>query len=304
MENKNEIKEYTIVNGDYRLKFLNLGAVITEYSYKEQNIVLSFEDNNSYLNNSTYMGAVVGRTAGRIKNATIGTWKIPVNFNGKHNLHGNDLHLRYYEVQAKDNSAELKLYDKEGDFPGNANIKIQYTLTDEGLEQIIDAYSDTPTVFNFTNHAYFNLDQTKSILDHNLQIPAQKVGQLDSDLLPINDVSLEGTAFDFNDEKLIRQAYEQGDKQFKYSKFIDHPYKLAGDGNIILKSDKLKLKISTNQDYVVVYCGNYIGEEVNKLKGGMNKDYSAICLETQKRPNDTELVTHYMSKTLYKLTEI
>lgn len=297
-----EIKEYTIEYGDYKLKFLNIGAVITEFSYKGNNIVLSFDDLESYRNNSTYMGSIVGRSAGRIRDGRIEGWTLPLNQDGKHNLHGNALHYKFYDVELDGNSGILKLDDPEGDFPGNAKIEIKYTLTNEGLVQEINAKSDKPTVFNMTNHSYFNLNNNGDILNHKLQIESDVVLELDADLLPIGEIKVEGTAFDFNQPKRIKSAKEQGNEQFKHTKFIDHPYQL--NGSIILCGDSLKLEIDTDQDYIVVYCGNYIGDEKNILKNNMNKDYHAICLETQHAPGTTELINEYNAKTIYKLSTL
>ncbi len=295
-----EIVEYTIQKGNYKLKFLNIGAVITEYSYKNQNIVLAFKDYESYRNNSTYLGSIVGRSAGRIRDGEIEGWRLPLNQDRKHNLHGNDLHYRFYDVAVKESSAVLTLVDPEGDFPGNATIGVKYSLTEDGLIQEISATSDKPTVFNMTNHSYFNLNHNTSILNHKLQIEADQVLQLDEDLLPIGTIEVAGTAFDFNTPKQINDALEQGHDQFKYTKFIDHPFKLTG--KIGLENDELKLEIETDQDYVVVYAGNYIGDETNRLKCDMNKDYYAICLETQAAPGNCDLTTEYKSITKYKLS--
>ncbi len=295
------IKEYQIEKGDYKVKFLNIGAVITEYSYKGSNIVLNFEDLEAYRANSTSMGSIVGRSAGRIRDGKIEGWQLPKNQAGKHNLHGNAIHYKFYQVEITENSAVLTLEDPEGDFPGNAIIQVKYQLTDHGLVQTLSATSDKPTVFNMTNHAYFNLGH-ESIMNHKLQIEANHVLELDEDLLPVGTIDVSNTAFDFNEPRVIKESYEQGDDQFKYSKFIDHPFKL--EGAIKLENENLCLEIETDQDYVVVYVGNYLGNETNKLKGNMNYDYYAICLETQNAPGTVELVTTYCSTTSYKLTNI
>lgn len=293
------IKEYELTNGDYKLKFLNIGAVITEYCYKCQNIVLSFENLDSYKHNSTFMGAIVGRTAGRVRDGKIEGKTLPLNQDGKHNLHGNELNYMFYDVQICENVAVLSAFDPEGAFPGNAQITIKYELTDQGLKQTISASSDKPTVFNMTNHSYFNLSR-QSILDHYLQVEADAVLKLDEDLLPVGTIDVKGTAFDFNQSRLIRDSFKQSHEQFEYSKFIDHPYKL--NGKILLQSNNLQLSIETDQDYLVVYAGNYIGDETNPLKDNMNIDNYGICLETQAAPGTIDLVTEYSATTYYKLS--
>ncbi len=296
-----EIKEYQLTHGDYKLKFLNIGAVITEFSYKGHNVVLSFEDKQSYRNNSTYMGSIVGRSAGRIRDGKLDGWMLPLNQEGKHNLHGNHIHYKFYDVDINSNKAVLTLFDEEGDFPGNALIKVIYELTEEGLVQTFDCKSDKPTVFNMTNHSYFNLDGG-SILDHKLLIESAAVLKLDEDLLPVGTIDVGKTAFDFNHLRLIRDSFNQYHDQFEYSKFIDHPYKL--DGKIELQASNLKLSIETDQDYLVVYAGNYIGDEKNKLNNDMNEDYQAICLETQAAPGTIDLVTEYKAQTKFKISTL
>lgn len=51
------------------------------------------------------------------------------------------------------------LFSPDGDqgFPGNARIAVTYTLTGKALEIAYEMICDQDTVFNLTNHAYFNL---------------------------------------------------------------------------------------------------------------------------------------------------
>ncbi len=297
-----EIKEYELNYGDYKLKFLNIGAVITEFSYKGNNVVLSFEDYNSYRKNYTNLGSIVGRNAGRIRDGKIDGWKtLPLNQEGKHTLHGgHKFQYKFYDVHVIGNIAKLTVVDTEGDFPGNALVTITFKLGENGLTQTIEAVSDKPTIFDFTNHTYFNLDRSKSILEHTLLIDSDTVLKLDQDLLPIGEMAVSNTAFDFTKPRLIESSLQQGHDQFKYSKFIDHPYVL--NGKAVLSTDNLQLEITTDRDYLVVYGGNYIGTESLAIKDNMNYDYSSICLETQGKPGLTNLITDYKATTNFKIS--
>lgn len=296
----NEIIEYEINNGDYKLKFLNMGCVITEYSYKGDNVVLAFSNYKDYRDNYTNLGSIVGRSAGRIRDGKIDGWQLPLNQDGKHTLHGGrKLQYKFYNVEVHESCAVLSLFDEEGDFPGNANIKVKFELMDDGLKQTICATSDNPTILNFTNHTYFNLG-AETILDHKLQIEADQYFELDEDLLPVKLHQVKNTVFNFKAGKLIREAQLQGDDQFKYSKFIDHPFLLKG--GVSLQYKERKLEIETNQECLVVYTGNYVADEKKMLANNMNHDYSGICLETQFVPNSIDLVTNYTSITNYKLS--
>ncbi len=300
-EFENGIKEYTITNKNATLKVLNVGAVITELSFFNESIVQKFEDYNCYLKNSTYLGSVVGRSAGRIKDAQIPGWEIPKNYLGKHNLHGNEMHYKFYDVKVVKNVVELTITDPEGDFPGNMNLTIRYTLNEYSLVQEFIGKSDKPTIMNFTNHSYFTLNKDKSILDYDMKIEADKYLSLDEELLPICEKNVENTAFDFRKWRMIITAQEQGDPEFTATKFIDHPFEL--NGSVKIANGKYELSIDSTSDYLVCYAGNYLGDETGKLEDSKNKDYYAICLETQKCPGDTELVSEYYAKTRFLVTK-
>lgn len=295
------IKEYVIEYKNYRLKVLNIGATITEYSINGHNIVLNYANNEDYITNELYAGSIIGRTAGRIKNADCGKFKLPKNHNKNHNHHGAGLHFRYYDVEIRDASIICKLFDVEGEYPGNAQIEIVYSLGDYGLTQEINASSDKPTLFNFTNHSYFNLDIGNSVLNHCLQIDSLEYAKLDKEMFVDSIQPVEGTAFDFRRTRTIGSSFKLEDNdQFIITKYIDHPFKL--NGSIIYEESDYKLEIKSTCDYVVVYTANFLGDCKAKLSSTEKFDYGAICFETQKLPGDIELVDSYYSKTEYKLT--
>ncbi len=299
---KKQIVEYELEYENYKLKFLNIGAVITEFSLDGHNIVLSFVDNENYRDNSLNLGAIVGRNAGRIREGKIDGWQLPKNQDNKHTLHGGrTFQYSMYDVEMISKShARLSVIDPEGAFPGEAKIQVDYELIAGGLSQTITARSDKPTILDFTNHSYFNLDMPNSIENHTLKIPTALVHELDADLLPIGDLKYENSALDFTKGRTIKSSLKQYNDQFEYSKGIDHPFKITN--NPILETDKYRLEIKTDCDYLIVYSGNYITDEKHELNLSMNKDYDAICLETQGKPGDVTLKKTNTSKTLFLLS--
>lgn len=297
---ENNIVEYTISNQDIEVKVLNLGAIITEINYKGKNRVLKFSDYQSYLNNTMYLGSIVGRTAGRIKDGKFEGGSLPLNYIGKHNLHGNDLNKLFYKVKQSNQRLILTAIDYENDYPGDLDIEICYSLENSTLKQEIKCSSNKPTLINMTNHTYFNLDTKNPILDLNLKIESEEVGVLNDEMITTDLQAVANTAFDFRNSRLIADSLKQGDEQFAISGFIDHPFKLKGD--VCLESKDCKMKIETNMPYVVGYFGSQIESETKHLENVPNKNYYGICLETQKCPGDTELVTTFYSQTNYQFT--
>ena len=77
--------------------------------------------------------------------------------------------------QVNDQSVELTYLSKDGEagFPGNLNLKVTYTLTNDNAVDIkYEATTDKPTVVNLTNHSYFNLSGVpgSQILDHSIML--------------------------------------------------------------------------------------------------------------------------------------
>ena len=83
---------------------------------------------------------------------------------GPNNLHTHielGFHKRIWDAVPGDNSVTFSLEDEDGylGFPGHKKVSVTYSLDEENALRLhYHASSDKRTIFNLTNHSYFNLD--------------------------------------------------------------------------------------------------------------------------------------------------
>ena len=153
----------------FEVSILNLGCIIEKIMYGGQNMVLSYSDYSCYYNNPAYIGAIIGRTSGRIKNATfnIGNNKYFLDRNDKdNNNHGgyNGLHNKIFKGSIIENGVKLEYYDvDESKYPAKVLFTVIYTVLEDKDSLKMEYYgkSDKLTYINLTNHTYFNLSGLK-----------------------------------------------------------------------------------------------------------------------------------------------
>ena len=227
-----EISSYTLTNkSGMKAVLLDIGAVIESLLVPDKNgnlvdVVLGFGDPKLYLENNGSLGAVVGRHANRIANATYTlngvTYKLEAN-NGPNNLHSNpgSYYKRLWDAKIGENSVAFTLHSPDGDqnYPGNFAVTVTYTLSDEnGLSLKYDMESDKDTLANLTNHSYFNMDGHDSgdVLSQKVWIDADQFTPSDATLIPTGEYrDVTGTPFDFRTEKTIGQDINADDEQIK-----------------------------------------------------------------------------------------
>src|SRR5690606_4286590 len=163
---------------------------------KQTDVILGYDTADEFKKNaSNYYGAIVGRYGNRIGNASFTlngtTYELEKN-NGENSLHGgkNGVYNKVWDVEDASNTAITLAYtspDGEAGYPGTVTMKVTYSLTDEGgLVIDYNGSTDKETVLNLTNHAYFNLngEGDSTILDHELQVDADAITEVDDALIP------------------------------------------------------------------------------------------------------------------------
>jgi len=301
-----DIYQYSLTN-DYgvQVKILTLGGIITDIIVPDkygtmENVVVKWDDLSEYLDDNSFTGAIVGRTAGRIADAWAKIDEKIIKFNlknGNNQIHGG---LEGFNKKIWTDSTEeikdrvsliLEGFSKDGEenYPGNLNCIVKYSLTNEN--QLIIEYSglsDKDTLLNMTNHSYFNLSGNlkRNILDEKLTIKAEEVGVLRSDKALSGEIyTVAETPFDFRYGKNIGKDINADNNQLHIVKGYDHPWilkKNEKEFNIKLE-DEISgrvLEVITDAKAVVVYTTNYPdGEKLTNKRNLLKND--AICFETQ-----------------------
>ncbi|MBD1557205.1 galactose-1-epimerase [Vibrio sp. S9_S30] len=271
-----------------------------------RDVVLGVNNMDDFYRQSAYFGASIGRYANRIAN---GRFKL----NGKeyqisqnqapHSLHGgiDGFDKRRWRVEHSHNhSAVFSLISHHGDqgFPAELKVNAKYELSDDNrLIVEYSAHSDQDTVINLTNHAYFNLDGDGDILNHTLNVHADEYLPVNSEGIPDSEpLSVIGTGFDFHTAKCIKQdlLLDEGQQRvggYDHSFILngrresvdDTPVSLIKACSLISSDATVALNISTNQEAIQVYSGNFLGGTLGK--GKEYNIHAGIALETQCLPD-------------------
>ncbi len=298
-----EVFLYTISCGGITATVSDLGATLVHVLVPDADgivadVALGYDDPAGYLNGTCFLGAIVGRSANRIKGSefTIGgrTYAMTPNENGN-NLHsGPDFyHTRVWEVvEESDTAVKFHLSSPDGDqgFPGNASIDVTYMLdATGGLHIVYDAVCDKDTIFNLTNHSYFNLaghDHTGATMDQLLMLPARVFSVADDESVPTGEMrSVEGTPMDFRSPKPIGQDIGADYEPLNLQGGYDHNFEVFCNPCAVL-SDPVSgrtMAVYTDLPGIQFYAGNFLNETG---KGGtVYGKRSGIALETQYYPD-------------------
>ncbi|THE12406.1 galactose mutarotase [Bacillus timonensis] len=301
-----EVQAFTLKN-DHGLSVtcIDYGCIITEIIAPDrngnlENVVLGFDDLNGYLTDTSYQGAIVGRTAGRTRGGKFDlngtTYSLDQNENNNH-IHGGVKGFSKVVWDSRIINEENRVgaeftyvsEDGEGGYPGTVEMTVTYTLNNDNEFVITgNGTPDTDTILNITNHAYFNLsgDVKNDVLDHELTIKSSKFLELDEDFLPTGKLlDVAGTVFDFQNGRKIADGPNSKDEQIALvGQGYDHPFLL--DEKVVQLYDEAsgrQLVVETNQPAVVVYTSNTL--KGFNMRGGEARPYLGVCLETQGLPD-------------------
>lgn len=298
---------------------INYGCIITKMIVpdrdgKFENIALAHDTLDEYLNDPYFLGAVVGRVAGRLKGGSFEldgkSFTLAQNDNTNH-LHGGlkGFDKVVWDAKVIDDGVLFSYLSRDGEegYPGNLYIEVTYRMNnDNELSIQYRAQTDQKTLLTVTNHSYFNLSGNlkRDVLNHSLQLKSSRFLELDEESLPTGSIlDVKDSPFDFTRGGTVKAGAESDHPQsVLVGNGYDHPFVLDDnhDNEIVLKDPESgrKLTVETDQPAVVVYSGNSLKAEGN-FRGVPSRKYLGICLETQAFP-DSIHHPHFPSMVLEK----
>ncbi len=313
MDDGTEVYRYTLTNGSgASASFTDMGAVwlTMEVPDREGNladVVLGVDSVEALKVNPGHMGEIVGRNANRIGDAKFSlngkTYQLACN-NGKNNLHSGPDYYRLRKWEADSEETPLgtmivfTLFSPDGDqgYPGNAEIMVSYTLTEDNALQIdYHATCDEDTVVNMTNHAYFNLAGHDSGIatDQLIWIDADHYTVTDDGSIPTGEIApVEGTPLDFRTAKPMAKEIDTDFHQVALCGGYDNNFVLnhaPGELSLAAKASDPKsgryMEVYTDLPGLQLYAGNSLSTDLGK-NGTVYHDRDGYCFESQLFPNN------------------
>ncbi len=302
------VELYTLTNDAITVTLTNFGAHIVSIEAPDRqgrcaSVVLGYKDLAGYLaDNKTFIGSVVGRYGNRLAKGTFtldgAAYHVPIN-NPPNALHGGPqgFDRKLWHGQSTDTSVELTLVSPDGDmgFPGELTAKFTYTLEGPTLRIRHTVITAKSTVVNLTNHTYFNLggEGSGKILDHVVQIAADRFVPVDSTLIPTGELApVAGTPFDFTQPTAIGARIDTDNEQLSIAGGYDHTFVLRGPANQLHPAANVfdpasgrTLEVETTEPGVQFYSGNFLTGTSTGASGVPYTKHLGFCLETQHFPD-------------------
>src|SRR6185312_6065113 len=286
MPDGTQVDVYTLSEGKVEARIITFGGTVIslkvpDKSGKVDDIVLGFDTLDQYVTTSNgkgnpFFGALIGRYANRIANATFKlegkTYHVPAN-DGNNSLHGGPHGFNNVVWTGKQipNGVELTYLSKDGEagYPGNLSVTVRYTLSQSALHIDYSATTDKATVLNLTNHSYFNLagQGNGDILNHELTLHASRFTPVNSNLIPTGELkAVKGTPFDFLKSTRIGERIDADNEQLHFAHGYDHNWvidspgagKLTDTAEVYEPTTGRVLRVSTTQPGVQFYTGNFL----------------------------------------------
>ena len=294
---------YTISCGKLTAAVTDCGAALVKLLVPDAegnvaDVVLGCDDASGYFPGGSFLGATVARNANRVKNASFSlngkTVQLGINDNAN-NLHSgpNSTNIRLWDlVSHTEDAVTFRLKSPHGDqgFPGNAVMEVTYRLEAGGsLAIIYDAVADQDTVFNMTNHSYFNLaghEHTDKAMDQILTIPGRFFNPDDAENIPTGELRpVEGTPFDFRKPKAIGRDINEDYEPLHLQAGYDHNFEVFCNPCAILEDpvSGRTMAVSTDCPGIQFYAGNFLDD--NGKDGVYYCKRSGVALETQFYPD-------------------
>jgi len=302
---------FTLTNATgMQVRICTYGGIIVNLWVPDRNgqlgdVVLGYDKLVSYVNNSPYFGALIGRYANRIANGRFilngKTYNLAIN-NAPNSLHGGNKGFDKVVWNARpcgtveEPALELTYVSKdlEEGYPGTLSVRALYTLThDRAIRLDYTATTDKDTIVNLTQHSYFNLACSNNILAHEVTINADRITPVNSVLIPNGQyMPVTGTPFDFTQPHRIGERINTNDVQLRYASGYDHNWvinKPQGALEVVARvyepTTGRVMEVLSTEPGLQFYSGNFLNGSIYG-KGGKQYLYrSGFAMEPQHYPD-------------------
>lgn len=305
LDDGSEIEEIKISCDGSHLSVITWGAVIRDLTVstntiKNRRVVLGLGTLQDYLLHSQNFGAIAGRYANRIAQGRFvldgKSYQLTRNQNGEHHLHGGTRGYGKRPWQCIDHSdthVTLQITEADGNegYPGEVTATCTYQLSkhERRLVLAIDLTAETtaPTPINLVHHSYFNLDESRTISDHHLQIRSDSYLPVSDTSIPTGEIRpVEGTPFDFRTARPVHPM--TSDKQTTYDhNFVIAPHRAVTPRHMATLSGTrgLSMDVLSTEPGLQVYDGKNVNVAVKGLADEPYKAFAGICMEPQVWPD-------------------
>jgi aldose 1-epimerase len=313
MPNGMSVELFTVRVGQLEMRVITYGAAIVSLHAPDRrgqtgDIVLGLDSVEAYVEQSSYLGAIVGRYANRIARGRFTldgiAYQLATNDGAEH-LHGG---VRGFDkvvwtgtpfASATDAGVSLSYSSPDGEegYPGRLDVTVTYTLTNRNeLSVAYQAVTDKPTIVNLSQHSYFNLTGSAGtdVLGHLITIHADQFTPVDSSRIPTGEIaSVTGTPFDFRSPAALGARIDDNDAQLKYGNGYDHNYVLRHSGgdalvhaaHVLEPTSGRTLDVHTTEPGLQLYSGNWLDGTMLGALGRRHTRRTGFCLETQHFPD-------------------
>lgn len=306
---------YTLTNlNGMQIKITNYGGIIVSiFTHDKTNrlsdIVLGYDRVSDYESDTYYLGAIIGRYAGRIEKGQFSldgeSFQLSLNAPDSQ-LHGgkNALNKQLWQASIKESEKSATLIlsycspDGEEGFPGDIDFTVKYQLTDEN-ELIVEYFAVTnkTTIVNLTQHSYFNLagHNAGNINQHKVCINADHYLPMTDKAYPTGEIKpVKNTSHDFTTLRCLADDIDNlNDKQISIGLGYDNYWLLndeamASDEFSAQAIDEIsgrRMTIYTDQPSMILYTANYIDGSHYGKENFRYQKRAALCLEPQRANN-------------------
>ncbi len=295
---------YTIKNQIITANVTDFGATLVNLWVPDRNgnmadVVLGYDSAAVYAADNSCMGATVGRNANRIAGASFMLGDRHVRLvandgqNSLHSLPDGYSHRLWKVTEYKEDSITFLLESPHLDqgFPGNAIIRVTYAIeAPTALSITYQAVSDMDTVFNLTNHSFFNLaghENTDKACKQELILPARVFVPSDGHSIPLGEERpVEGTPMDFRTGKVIEADIDSEYECLLLQGGYDHTFEVFTEPGAVLRDPDSgrTMAVTTDCPGIHFYSGNYLNGAPGK-GGVIYPRRSGMCLEAHYYPD-------------------